>query len=641
MTTTIYIQNSLTSALNAPTSVAPSLSNDYWGVDATSAPDGVTTAMLWMDRNEGITNHKTWTFTTSLTIAGVAVTLQEELTGTVASSDIAIQIVAGSQNTGWMPNNTSLTFTGDDNAIYRISGDYSLDGTYDNVTYTIAQVSSGGILPQIQHVVVLMDENRSLDNLLGWVYGSASPSQFLPSGSPASYNGLAANEYSNSDPNVNGGAAVYASCGTTDWTEQGGAVSEWFVPSPDPGEEFDHVTTQIFDGGTTGTMSGFLTDYVGQVDANGGPAAAAAQIMQSYSPAQVPVISALATSFAVSDAWYASMPTQTWPNRGFVQTGSSDGTTNNDDYLPWDIYTIFDVCTKQNINWMVYNDGTVQSLTKTMFLTKYLGNETNFGGIDDFQTACQQPVGAPANQKLPPFTFLEPNFGILGADESYHPPHDIRPGEQFLARIYNILQACPYRDQILFVVLFDEHGGTYDHVVPPSGAQPPSPDPVATDGSGFTYSRFGVRIPAIVISSYVQPGTVFRSNTSVPLDHTSVLATLRDWLGLQSAFQQILPSPRIAAAPNLAFVLTESQPQSWPDLPAEAQSQAEAVKQIAQPADDEPLNDIQRSLLVGAAAMVAKRPFTRAETQAAFARLRTHGDGRSWMGALGPHLPLR
>jgi phospholipase C len=343
----------------------------------------------------------------------------------------------------------------------------------------------------------------------------------------------------------------------------------------------------------------------------------------------------------VSDAWFASMPTQTWPNRGFLQTGSSDGNSNNDDYLPWDINTIFDVCTKQNINWMVYNDGTIQSLTKTMFLTKYLGNETNFGGIDDFQTACQQPVGAPANQKLPPFTFLEPNFGIIGADESYHPPHDIRPGEQFLARIYNIIQASPYRDQILFVVLFDEHGGTYDHVVPPSGAQPPSPDPVTTDGTGFNYSRFGVRIPAIVVSSYVQPGTVFRSDTSVPLDHTSVLATVRDWLGLQSAFQQMLPSPRIAAAPNLAFVLTESQPQSWPDLPAAAQAQAEAVKQTALPADAEPLNDIQRSLLVGAAALVAKRPFTRAETQAAFARLRTHGDGRSWMGALGPHLPLR
>ncbi|PPJ40806.1 alkaline phosphatase family protein, partial [Pseudoxanthomonas sp. KAs_5_3] len=84
-----------------------------------------------------------------------------------------------------------------------------------------------------------------------------------------------------------------------------------------------------------------------------------------------------------------------------------------------------------------------------------------------------------------------------------------------------------------------------DHVPPPNGSKPPYPDPVATDGSNFTFDRFGVRIPAIVISSWVTPGTVFRSNTSVPLDHTSVLATLRDWLGLSDAFNNMLSSPRI------------------------------------------------------------------------------------------------
>ena len=88
--------------------------------------------------------------------------------------------------------------------------------------------------------------------------------------------------------------------------------------------------------------------------------------MQSYSTEQLPIISTLAQSFAVSDAWFASVPTQTWPNRGFVQTGSSDGHTNNDYYLPWDITTVFDVFTSQNLSWAVYNDGTLQVLGGTM-----------------------------------------------------------------------------------------------------------------------------------------------------------------------------------------------------------------------------------------------------------------------------------
>jgi phospholipase C len=641
MTTNINIQNGLSGELSVATGVAPSLSGSDWGVDATAAPTGATTQMLHMNRDEGITDGKTWIFTSSCTVGGISVDLQEMLTGTAVSSDISVQIVAGDQNTGWQGINTSLTFTGSDNGVYRITATYFLNGAYDDVTYAIAQVSSGGIMPQIDHVVVLMNENRSLDNLLGWAYANGpAPTQVLPAGSPSEFDGLTAGQQSNSDPGVNGGAPVYVGNGTTNWTETGGPVSEWFVPSPDPGEVFNDVTAQLYNGGASPDMSGFMTNYLAQLGSGGGPPANAAQIMQSFSPAQVPVISTLATAFAVSDAWFASVPSQTWPNRGFVQTGSSDGNTNNNN-IPWDIETIFDVCTSQNIDWMVYNDGTLQSLTKTMFLGKYLGNETNFAGIGDFQTACQQPPGAPANQKLPPFSFIEPNFGILGADESYHPPHDIRPGEQFLAKIYNTIQASPYRDNILFIVLFDEHGGTYDHVVPPTGVQPPFPDPVATDGSGFTYSRLGVRIPAIVISSYVQPGTVFRSNTSVPLDHTSVLATLRDWLGLSAAFASLLPSPRIAAAPNLAFVLTETTPQSWPVIQQPSAQEKMALAAIAEPDDDEPLNDVQRSLLIGAAAIVAKRPFTAAETAAAVARLRTHAHGRSWMMALAPHLPLK
>lgn len=634
MPTNVYVSNSLSSDLSVQTQISPALSSEYWS-DPSGSTDlptgGGRTEIYWVDRNEGITNHDIWTITSTITVGGSAVLLQVQLTGTFASSDIAVQISAGGNATGWQGGNTQLKFTASDGLVYSVAASYVSDDTYNDVVYAVSQLQDT-ILPQIQHVVVLMNENRSLDNVLGWIYADTSPAQVLPPGSSSSYDGLVADTYSNSDPGVNSGQPVYATNGTTQWTEGSDTVQEWFVPSPDPGEEFDHVTTQVFNGGTTAVMGGFLTDYLTQYNGT-----SAEQIMQSFSTSQLPIISALAQSFAVSDAWFASVPSQTWPNRAFAQAGSSYGYTNNHYFPPWNLTTVFDVFTQQSLSWMVYNDGKLPSLTKTMFLGKYFGNETNFSGISEFQAACAQPATAPAGQKLPAFSFVEPNFGMDGNDESYHPPHDVRPGEQFLATIYNAIQQSPYRDDILFIVLFDEHGGTYDHVAPPGGAQPPQPYPVATDGSGFTFDRFGVRVPAIVVSSWVTPGTVFRSNTDVPLDHTSVLATLRDWQDLSSVFDTMLPSPRIASAPNLSYVLTETTAQSWPTLPTPPAS----LVTIPEPDDSAPLNGVQQSQLVAAASLAAGRLFTEEETRQAFERLKTHGDGRTWMTALQAHLPLK
>jgi phospholipase C len=153
-------------------------------------------------------------------------------------------------------------------------------------------------MPQIKHVVVLMLENRSLDNLLGWLYAAGEPpARFIPEGSAQRFDGLDTGSYSNSDPSVNGGQPVPAANGTTSWTSGGYDVPPTCVPSPDPGEVFDDVNVQI-----AGNMSGFLSDYVTQVNAAGGPAASAVMIMESYSPEQLPVISGLARFFAVSDA---------------------------------------------------------------------------------------------------------------------------------------------------------------------------------------------------------------------------------------------------------------------------------------------------------------------------------------------------
>jgi phospholipase C len=621
MNSMITLQNGLSSAISVAAAPAPMLSASYWGEVQNSALPGQDTPLFWVSRSAGITDGQSWIFSASLSLGNTDIILQVKLTGTLLGSDIAIAVQAGMQSSGWSGDaDVALIFSAQDGNTYRVSGAYISEGAqYNNVQFAAAQV----ILPQIKHVVVLAMENRSFDNLLGWLYdGTAgnSPACYVPQTPQRVFNGLAANRYFNA---VNGGGKIFASEGTTGWTIGAKKVPWSGVPSPDPGEEFAHVSTQI----GANNMGGFLADYLPLVTAANGAPDTAAQIMQSYSPAQVPVITALARSFAVSDAWHASVPSQTWPNRAFMQAGASAGHVNNAGW-PWNIPTIFDVFTQQGLSWKVYNDSVLPSLTKTMFFEKYGTNETNFAKIGDFQAAC-------AADTLPVFTFLEPEFGPYGVDESYHPPYDVTPAEVFLAKIYGMIRNSTARDKILFVVLFDEHGGTYDHVVPPPA---PPGFPPATDGSGFGFDRFGIRVPAIVVSSYVAEGTVFQSATEIPYDHTSVLATLRDWLGLGAAFRAGLPSPRIVTAPTLAPVLTLTEARDWPDIQPQAATAASPAAEP--PAADVLLNDNQRAILMAFSAQVAKRPLSLAEKQVAGAQLQTHGDARVWLAALQPHLQL-
>lgn len=625
MNSMITLQNELSSTVSVAIGVSPVLNQSYWGKVHNDALSEQDTSLFWVSRSAGITDGQSWLFSASTSVGNTPVMLQVKLTGTLLGSDIAIAVQAGTQFSGWSGDaDVSLDFVAADVNTYRVSGTYIDESLqYNNVQFTVSQ----GIMPQIKHVVVLTLENRSFDNLLGWLYDGTrgnAPACYIPNTSPPPFNGLSPNSYFNEHIAVNGGAQVFASKGTTSWTVGAKTVAASSVPNPDPGEEFNHVATQI----GANKMDGFITDYVSWVTSAGGTSNEAAQIMQSYSPAQIPIITTLARSFAVSDAWHASVPSQTWPNRAFLQAGASAGHVNNEGW-PWNIPTIFDVLTEQGLSWMVYNNSVLPSLTKTLFFEKYGTNEDNFSGISDFQKACQAGT-------LPVFTFLEPSFGPYEIDESYHPPYDVTPGETFLAKIYTMIRESPARDDILFVVLFDEHGGTYDHVVPPAA---PSGFPPATDASKFAFNQFGIRVPAIVVSSYVTAGTVFRSGTGIPYDHTSVLATLRDWLGLSAAFRAGLPSPRIVTAPTLAPVLNLTAKREWPDIQAPTSlAEAAASSAAALPSANVLLNDNQKAILMAFSAQVAKRPLSLSEKQMAGVRLQTHGDAQVWLAALQPHL---
>ncbi|HEX3067292.1 MAG TPA: alkaline phosphatase family protein, partial [Thermoanaerobaculia bacterium] len=280
-------------------------------------------------------------------------------------------------------------------------------------------------LEKVKSIVVLMMENRSLDNLLGYLYlaqGNKSPNG-------DSFNGLTGNE---SNPPKGSGAPVKVRPETSRTT----------VPTPDPGEEYQHVNVQLFRSKTApvppnATNDGFVTDYV----AVGG---AAADIMTCYDPSLIPNLAEISRRYAVCDAWYASVPTQTWPNRAFAHAATSWGKVNNFPYNPffWTMPTIFQkMAAIPGMTWRVYYDENYIALTRLQFspLLKP-GYNKNFLGFEHFLN------DANAGQ-LPRYAFVEPNFFpnplTKKKQSDMHPPSDITPGDQFVARVFNAVVTSP------------------------------------------------------------------------------------------------------------------------------------------------------------------------------------------------------
>jgi phospholipase C len=440
----------------------------------------------------------------------------------------------------------------------------------------------------IEHFVVVMLENRSLDHMLGALYADGSrPAVVLPEGSTPAFDGLRPDLWNPSNAGFFAGeppqkvpAAIPAASST--------------VPDPDPQETFRNVNYQLFGPGTPQPaprwpMQGFVVNYATTGSTT------PAQIMQCHDPAQLPILATLARSYAASDAWFASVPSQTWPNRAFVHAGTSNGHVDNGeppDPLDWNVRTIYSVLDEVGASWAVYHDTVlIPSLTRTMFPELWpAGRDANFRVFNDFLADC-------ASNRLPLYSFIEPSFVIDPNDD--HPPHDLNAGEAFLRLVWEAVSASPGFAKTLLVITFDEHGGCYDHVLPPFGAAPP--DAASTPGDqGFGFDRFGVRVPLVAVSPLIAAGTVFRSGTPVPYDHSSILATLREWLQIPAA--KMLPSRRIAAAPTLAPVLTLTTPRT--DVPMLPTKLPTAVATAANAA----ANGLQRSLVSGTARRYGRDP---------------------------------
>jgi phospholipase C len=394
-------------------------------------------------------------------------------------------------------------------------------------------------LPAIKHIVQLMLENRSFDQMLGFLYqGSGNKSA---TGQP--FEGLTGNE---SNPDDAGREVKVYKLDHT-------APHPYLMPGADPGEGFHNTNYQLFSTdapaqGASPTNKGFVINFKAAIASDLAkhyqdtlPGTNPNEIMGMYSPEMLPVMSGLATGFAVCDHWFASAPTQTIPNRAFAGAATSQGHLDNSVKV-FTCPSIFGRLSQSNIDWGIYGYNS-DPLTRHDFTDLQQVDQSHFGHFRDFQARARAGT-------LPAYSFLEPSWGAGG--NSQHPNYDVAVGEQLIHDVYTTLRDGPGWNDTLLAITYDEHGGNYDHVPPPWGAAPP-------DNSigewNFDFTRFGVRIPAVLVSPRIAAGTVFRAKRGI-IDHTSLLKTIELRWNLNPL------TARDQAAPDLGDVLTLATPRT-------------------------------------------------------------------------------
>jgi phospholipase C len=393
-------------------------------------------------------------------------------------------------------------------------------------------------LSSIQHIVQLMLENRSFDHMLGFLYQGKTG----PNGVP--FEGLLGTE-SNLDSSGNP-VKVYQ----IDTTQQ----NAYFMPGADPGEGYANTNSQLFGTGSApnppvATNLGFVTNFAAAIKWDGEnkrtvlPGTVASNIMGVFPPSAVPVLSGLARGFAVCDHWFSSAPTETFPNRAFACAATSQGHMS-DSASSYTVQSIFGLMTAHEQSWKIYGYD-AEPLTRANYPDTQSAPDTCFGKFTDFQADC-------AAGSLAQYSFLEPSWGSSG--NSHHPNYDVALGELFIQQTYEAVRSGPGWDQTLLIITYDEHGGLYDHVSPPTNAVTPDN---SVGEFGFDFTRFGVRVPAVLVSPLIPAGTIFNvAAGTMPIDHTSVLKTIEVRWGLPAL------TKRDAAAPDLGDVLTLTTPRT-------------------------------------------------------------------------------
>ena len=439
----------------------------------------------------------------------------------------------------------------------------------------------------LDHIVVVLFENRSLDNVLGHLYGPGDGKDF---------DGVIGKNLSNPIP-------AWAEHGAERKVVPYTIATDMDSPNPDSGEEYYHTNTQLYNTlddhnrfkigeavttpwnapppAATPTMDGFVTDYISTFTGETGRQPTYdeyAHIMTGYSPEQLPVLNGIAREFGVFDHWFSEVPSQTFMNRSFWTAATSSGLVVNSPMKKWftqnDAETIFERLEAHGRTWKVYVMEPMPISFHGVIHFSRLKDRlaTHFVPFTEFEKDA-------AAGTLPDFSLIEPN--MIGGHGDYHPaegrsvsdrvnievdpPSSMLSGEAFLERVFTAYRSATSETgtnvwNTPLLIGWDEPGGTYDHV-PPGPVAPP--DPSAAPGEfGFTFDRSGYRVPAIIVSPWVAPGSVHNEEYR----HTSLIATLRRVWGLGEAFTQRDASAR--TFDHVFSLVTPRDPATWASVKA-------------------------------------------------------------------------
>lgn len=478
---------------------------------------------------------------------------------------------------------------------------------------------------RIEHLVVLMMENRSFDHMFGFLRSPDWP-----------IDGLVGTE---TNPDVNGRPVRV----TPDAAYMGDLAA-------DPGHDFASVNEQVF-GNSTGTgaanMQGFVRSYHGKTK----DVAKSHRVMRCFGPGRLPALSTLAREYAVCDRWFSSVPGPTLPNRAFAWAGTSLGRVDmNPNYLQ--LKTVFELLDGHGVSSKIYFTDVTIGLTVGFLLQRA---RKFFAFFDSFKSDCK-------NGRLPAFSFIEPRFNDLSTPGQFfpaadqHPDHHVFQGEIVIKSVYeSITSNKKLWEKTLLVITYDEHGGLYDHVPPPATVNPGDRPPGSTL---FNFERLGVRVPAVLVSPFIPRGTVVHNKV---FDHSSIVATasklfvksaptflterdrrantFEDCLTLAAPRQGKVNIPQPTAAPRLSAAGTRAAAPGAFDSAKPSPTRATTAELAVVPRDGTgaQLSDLQAALIQHAFTFESRLP-QREQTGTFLSSIRTEQEAAEYFEAVRARL---
>ncbi|MDC0711897.1 alkaline phosphatase family protein [Stigmatella sp. ncwal1] len=481
----------------------------------------------------------------------------------------------------------------------------------------------------IQHVFVLMMENRSFDHMLGF---SGITGTDAVTGKLTKLQGLAGNE-----SNVYNGAAYPVTQPADDSMPVG------------PHHDFPDVLQQLAGPGVSSlkegayppiTNTGFVSSYVEAITkAHPGEVQqfAPGEVMKCYGPGQLPVLTTLVREFAVCDHWFSSLPGPTWPNRFFVNAASSGGLDHSPsqaEILEWELnptggftFEKGSLFNKDNLQWRIYSGG--------VFCIAHAMSGVTAKDIHAYDHFASDLQGNYTAQ----YTFIEPNYGDVENDSyaggnSQHPLDDVRHGEALIKATYEAIRNSPLWDNSLLIITWDEHGGFYDGVRPPAAPSPGDKQLMrGVNESGFNFRQYGVRVPAVVISPRIAQNVIDHRL----YDHASVPATVEALFSLSPMTQRDANANNVLSLVTLPTPRTNC-PKSLPSPTPSTPSPTLARPPPKLPAPTDPMGEGNLPGFLHVAMRSDLELSPPAERQAILARVKaiqTHADVEQYMREIG------